>query len=97
MKYYVAENTGKGFITHQENESAHVSGYPANVWVTENTVWAARVGAVEKTKTQAQALIDAAHAESVAERQVYIDTLPDGEEKTRLQEDLNSSTAPQLP
>jgi len=65
MKYFIAANTGKGFITHQENEVAHVSGWPAEVWVTENDVWAARVGAVEKTKAEAQALIDAAIAGKV--------------------------------
>lgn len=65
MKYFQAENTGKGFITHQDNEVAHISGYPADIWVTENTAWAARVGAVEKTKEEAQAIIDAAIAGTV--------------------------------
>ena len=55
-KYYEAENTGKGFITHTDNELSHVAGYPGNVWVTENTAWAVRVGAVEKTKIEAQTL-----------------------------------------
>ena len=58
-KYYQVENYGNGFITHQENETAHVAGFPGNIWVTENTAWAARVGAVEKTKEEAQALVDA--------------------------------------
>ena len=60
IKYYLASNTGKGFITHAENESAHISGYPGDIWVTENTSWATRVGAVEKTQVEAQALADAA-------------------------------------
>jgi hypothetical protein len=59
MAYYQVESTGKGFITHEDNELAHVAGFPANVWVTENTAWAIRVGAVEKTKEEAQAIIDA--------------------------------------
>jgi hypothetical protein len=58
MKYYVVENTGKGFITHLENKESHIVGYPANVWLTENTSWASRVNAVEITKVQAQELID---------------------------------------
>ena len=58
MAYYQKVNTGKGFITHSENESAHVAGYPGNIWVTENTTWATRVGAVSKTKVEAQALVD---------------------------------------
>lgn len=65
MAYFQATNTGKGFITHAENESNHVAGYPGNVWITENTTWAARVGAVSKTKVEAQALVDAAIAGSV--------------------------------
>ena len=59
MAYYQATNTGKGFITHAENESDHIAGYPGNVWITENSTWAARVGAVLKTKVEAQALVDA--------------------------------------
>ena len=59
MAYYEAINTGKGFITHGDNELAHVAGYPGNVWVTENTTWATRVGATSKTKSQAQTLVDA--------------------------------------
>ena len=65
MAYFQATNTGKGFITHADNEAAHVAGFPGNVWVTENTAWASRVGAVSKTKVEAQALVDAAIAGSV--------------------------------
>jgi len=60
MAYYHAVNTGKGFITHADNESAHVAGYPGDVWVTENSSWATRVSATSKTKEEAQALVDAA-------------------------------------
>ena len=66
-KYYEVENTGKGFITHDDNELAHVSGYPGNVWVTENTAWAVRVGAVEKTKLEAQTLVNTTISGSVDE------------------------------
>tara|TARA_R110000772_G_C13234287_1_gene433072 strand:+ start:58 stop:327 length:270 start_codon:yes stop_codon:yes gene_type:complete len=59
LKYYHTTNTGKGFITHAENESAHIAGHPADIWITENTAWAARVGATEKTQAEAQALVDA--------------------------------------
>lgn len=59
MAYYQVENTGLGFITHEDNETSHVAGFPANIWITENTAWASRVGAVEKTKEEAQALVDA--------------------------------------
>ncbi len=71
MAYYTTANTGKGFITHADNESAHVAGYPGDVWVTENTTWATRVSATEKTKVEAQALVDAAISGS------YYDEGPD--------------------
>ena len=67
MAYYHATNTGKGFITHADNESAHVAGYPGDVWVTENSTWATRVGATSKTQAEAQALVDAAISGSVYE------------------------------
>lgn len=59
LKYYHATNTGKGFITHADNESAHIAEHPGQVFTTENTTWAARVGATEKTFTEAQALVSA--------------------------------------
>ena len=65
MEYFHAINTGKGFITHAENESAHIAGYPGDIWVTENTTWASRVGATPKTQAEAQALVDAAISGSV--------------------------------
>ena len=63
--YYEATNYGKGFIQHPDNEQDHISGYPGNVWVTENASWALRVGAQEKSKAEAQALVDAAISGSV--------------------------------
>ena len=66
-KYYQAENTGKGFITHGDQELAHISGYPGDVWVTENTAWAVRVCAVEKTKLEAQTLVNTTISGSVDE------------------------------
>ena len=65
LKYYHTTNTGKGFITHAENESAHISGHPGEIWTTENTTWATRVGATEKTQAEAQALVDASISGSV--------------------------------
>lgn len=61
MAYFLKESTGlEGFITHQDNELAHIAGYPGDIWVTENTTWAQRVGAQELTKEEAQAIVDAA-------------------------------------
>ncbi len=58
LKYYYAVNTGKGFITHEENESAYIKGYPGDIYVTENEAWASRVSAIELTKDQAQAIVN---------------------------------------
>ena len=59
-KYYEAVNTGRGFITHADSELSHISGYPGNIWVTENTAWAARHGLVEMTKMTAQTIVNTA-------------------------------------
>lgn len=64
LKYYQVENYGKGFITHQESETYHIAGYPGNIWVTKNTTWADRVNAVEKTKQEAQDIVNAAVSSS---------------------------------
>ena len=61
--YGVATNTGKGFITAEDRRKFFIRGYPANVWMVGNTVdgamWLAEKNGVEKTKAEAQALIDA--------------------------------------
>ena len=61
--YGVATNTGKGFFTAQDRQNFFLRGYPANIWVIGNNVdgamWLAEKNGVEKTKEEAQALIDA--------------------------------------
>lgn len=57
LKYYYAVSTGKGFITHAENAEFHIQSHPGDIWTTENTTWATRVGATEKTFSEAQALV----------------------------------------
>ena len=61
--YGVAENTGKGFFTAEDRRKFFLRGYPANVWMIGNNVdgamWLAEKNGVEKTKAEAQALIDA--------------------------------------
>jgi len=61
--YGVAENTGKGFFTVEDRQKFFLRGYPANVWMVGNNVdgamWLAEKGGREKTKAEAQALIDA--------------------------------------
>jgi hypothetical protein len=59
MKYVQATNTGKGFITHADRELGHMSGHGADIYaVADNmTAWIARVGGVEKTLAEAQAIV----------------------------------------
>jgi len=61
MQYYMVINPGiKDWITHEDNELAHISQYPGDIWVTENTAWTTRVGATEKTYAEAQTICNAA-------------------------------------
>ena len=85
MQYYQATNPGKGFITHEDNERSHIAGYPGEIWSTEsNTEWATRVGAVSKTKEEAQAIVDAITATA----QANWDSLPE-EQKANSQRPVN--------
>ncbi len=61
--YGVATNTGKGFFTANDRRAFFLRGYPANVWMVGNNIagamWLAEKNGVEKTKSEAQALINA--------------------------------------
>jgi hypothetical protein len=61
--YGTATNTGKGFFTHADRRNFYLSGHPADVWVVGNNekgaLWLAEKNGVEKTKTEAQALVTA--------------------------------------
>ena len=61
--YGVATNTGKGFFTAEDRQKFFLRGYPADVWMVGNNVdgamWLAEKNGVEKTKSEAQALITA--------------------------------------
>ena len=61
--YGTATNTGKGFFTAEDRRAFFLRGYPADVWCIGNNVegarWLAEKNGVEKTKSEAQALIDA--------------------------------------
>ena len=62
--YGTATNTGKGFFTHQDRQDFFLAGHPENVWVVGNNekgaVWLASKGGIQKTKEEAQAIVDAA-------------------------------------
>jgi len=63
-RYCVAENWGKGFIEHSESQKIAITGYPANVWGVpinnkDANLWINKVLGTVKTRTEAQALVDA--------------------------------------
>ena len=66
-KYSVKENWGKNangdsFIRHEDRKMFHIEGFPGDVWVTDDNVyadrWIARHSATAKTKSEAQAIVD---------------------------------------
>jgi len=61
--YGTATNTGKGFFTAEDRRNFYLASHPANVWVIGNNEkgarWLAEKNGVEKTKAEAQALVDA--------------------------------------
>ena len=85
-KYCTATNTGKGFITHQDRKDFFIRGEPGDVWIlgcnangTDNdqaSAWVNRVNGANKTKVEAQALVDA----EIEAAQVAWDALPDDHE-----------------
>ena len=80
--YGTATNTGKGFFTAEDRRAFFLRGYPANVWVIGNNergaCWVADRNGVFKSKSEAQALVDA----EVTAAQTAWDALSD-EEKAR--------------
>ena len=62
MKYCIANNFGKGFITHRDSVAFEFQGYPCDIWILkENTGdidWIQRVGGTEVTKEEAQKILD---------------------------------------
>tara|TARA_R110002050_G_scaffold211666_1_gene347753 strand:- start:1112 stop:1405 length:294 start_codon:yes stop_codon:yes gene_type:complete len=80
--YGVLTNTGKGFFTAEDRKNFFLRGYPADVWVIGNNergaCWVADRNGVFKTKSEAQALVDA----NVQAAQTAWDALSD-EEKAR--------------
>ena len=79
-QYCVAENWGKGFIDHVESQRITFASFPGNVWQVpaynkHGNLWIAKVAGTVKTKTEAQAIVDA----EVQAAQAVWDATPDAE------------------
>ena len=85
LKYYIIANTGdKDFITYQDNEISPILGFPTDIWTTENTEWAQRVGATEVTKETAQTQLNE-YIDYL--RSIYIEPTPENAEWNPLQDE----------
>ena len=62
-KYCVATNWGKDFFTARERMEFNLLGHPGNVWVVGDNLygnaWIKKVSGDVKTKSEAQAIVDA--------------------------------------
>ena len=96
-KYSVKANWGKNvngdsFIRHEDRKMFYIEGFPGDVWVTDDNVyaerWISRVGGAEKTKSQAQAIVDS----EIDDAQAVYDAL--SEEKKALQSRPTDITLP---
>ena len=60
--YCTATNTGKGFITSEDSNTFYLTSHPGNVWVVDDNifgdVWLGKVSGANKTKAEAQAIVD---------------------------------------
>jgi hypothetical protein len=79
MKYYEGKSTGKGFITHEDNEVGHIKDIGFDLWMTENWRWAHFRGLDEISAEDAQLKIDLAiYGEEDENGDQIVFTLPTG-------------------
>ena len=58
MKYYLITFRDNPFITHEESNNHHIEEYLGDIFITDNYEWAISKGGIEKTKEEAQNLIN---------------------------------------
>ena len=76
-QYCVANNWGKGFITHEDNIKLKHTSFIGNIWRVpannqDSFKWINNVGGTVKTHAEAQAIVDA----EVAQKQAEWDAIP---------------------
>ena len=77
-KYWVIENSGKDFFTHQDRSDMPIfQGHPGNVWITSDNAkaiaWAGKYPKLSISKTKAQEIVD----DKVEEAQEEWDNQPE--------------------
>jgi len=74
--YGTATNTGKDFFTTQNRHDFYLRSHPGEVWVIgkneKGALWLDSKNGIEKTKTEAQAIVDA----EITAAQTAWDALP---------------------
>jgi len=69
-KYCTATNWGKDFFTHEERTNFYLSGHAGDVWVVGDNLygdqWIGKVSGAIKSKSEAQAIVNAKIEESQA-------------------------------
>jgi len=92
--YGTATNTGKGFFTAEDRRAFFLRGFPGDVWVIGNNekgaLWLAEKNGVEKTKAEAQAIVDA----EVAAAQAAWDALPEEQKNNEINQRPTAITLP---
>ena len=88
-QYCVAENWGKGFITHSDSRKISFSGLPGNVWQVpahdkNANLWISKVLGTPKTVVEAQAIVDV----EITAAQTAWDALPE-EQKEKIARPTN--------
>ena len=82
-KYCTAINWGKDFFTARERMEFHLSGHPGDVWVVGDNLygnaWIKKVSGNLKTKSEAQAIVDA----EITAAQAEYDALSADEKENR--------------
>lgn len=82
-KYCTAINSGKNFFTARERMEFHLSGHPGDVWVVGDNLygnaWIKKVSGNLKTKSEAQAIVDA----EITAAQAEYDALPADKRENR--------------
>lgn len=97
-KFYRAESTGKGFITHEDMERNYIGSYCDGIYFTkENDEWVSRVGATEISESEAQSAFDSQKSSSLSDLQAQLDSETDVVEQKRLEYEMASLSAQPYP